>query len=146
MLAVMENPYSAPPIETATDPVQSTADLRQRWLALISPLGFGGCTLWLAFLGPDRCMRKVLTPIAADPTPDRRFVFDVVLYLQSVLDGYGPGTTGAFLLSRPGSGPISEGDRQWAALLAAAAAGNSTPVEPFFRAHNESLVQVQSAG
>lgn len=143
MLAPMENPYPAPPIETATDPVHCTDDLRQRWLALMSPLGFGGYTLWMAFLGADRCMRKVLTPIAAGPMPNRRFITDLVSQLDSALEGIDEGATGAFLLSRPGSGPISEGDRRWAALVAAAATDHDIPIEPFFRANDTSLVLVE---
>jgi len=43
-----------PHIETATDPVNSPADLRQRWRALMGPLGFGEQLLWFGFIGPDR--------------------------------------------------------------------------------------------
>jgi hypothetical protein len=44
-----------PPIETATDPVHSAADLRQRWRALMGPLGFEERLLWFGLIGPNRC-------------------------------------------------------------------------------------------
>lgn len=40
-----------PPVETATDPVYSAADLCQRWRALMGPLGFGERLLWFGFVG-----------------------------------------------------------------------------------------------
>jgi len=42
-----------PPIETASDPVYSAADLRQRWRALMGPLGFEERLLWFGLIGPD---------------------------------------------------------------------------------------------
>jgi hypothetical protein len=56
-----------PPIETATDPVHSAADMRQRWRALMGPLGFGEKLLWVGFVGPDRRMVKALSQIPLGP-------------------------------------------------------------------------------
>ena len=43
-----------PPMDTATNPVYSAADLRKRWRALMGPLGFGERLLWfrLSRAGP----------------------------------------------------------------------------------------------
>ncbi|WP_197383110.1 hypothetical protein [Mycolicibacterium mengxianglii] len=140
----MNTDTPAPPIETATDPVHCPEDLRQRWLALMSPLGFGGHTLWMAFLGADRVLHKVLTPLPARTRRDRQLIADVVAQLPELLAGE-PGTTVAFLLARPGGGAVTDTDRRWAALLTDTAAANGVPLEPFFRAHDESLVHVEPA-
>ena len=55
-----------PPIETATDPIHSPADMRQRWRALMGPLGFGERLLRFSFVGPDRRMVKVLGEVPID--------------------------------------------------------------------------------
>lgn len=132
---------NAPPIETATDPVHSPDDLRERWLALMSPLGFGDRTLWMAFLGADRRMEKVLTPLPASTRRDRERAAGVIAEL-SASDWLGAGTTVAFLLTRPGEDGISVDDRQWAALVSDAAAAHQVPLEPFFRANDVALVRV----
>ncbi|KMO77973.1 MAG: hypothetical protein HZB45_04005 [Mycolicibacterium rufum] len=57
-----------PAVETATEPIRSPADLRQRWRALMGPLGFGERLLRFVLVGPDRCFLKVLSDVecAAD--------------------------------------------------------------------------------
>jgi hypothetical protein len=136
----------APPIHTATDPVHSTDDLRLRWLALMSPLGFGKRTLWMTFLGPDRCMQKVLSDLPATSERDRHCVTEVIAELRHELGrGFDAGLTVAFLLSRPGAGPVSDRDRQWAELVIGAAGTAGVPIEPFFRANDVSLVEVRTA-
>lgn len=133
----------APPIETATDPVHSPDDLRQRWLALMSPLGFGDRTLWMAFLTSDRRMHKVLTPLPARTRRDREHVPAVLAELPAALEDWlGEGATVAFLLTRPGRDGISDDDRDWAALVSDAAAAHRVPLEAFFRANDVALIRV----
>ncbi|MGA9032377.1 MAG: hypothetical protein WB402_07680, partial [Sulfuricaulis sp.] len=79
------------------------------------------------------------------PRPRRRLIEDVMTALPDVLDRFPTGTTVALLLTRPGKGPISEADRQWATLLTEVAAYVGISIEPVFRAHDESLVQVDPA-
>lgn len=74
-----------PPIDTATDPIHSPADLRERWRALMGPLGFGERSLWLGFVGADRRMIKTLTQVPVGRTPDRALVLDLVLALSDLL-------------------------------------------------------------
>ena len=131
-----------PPIETATDPVHSAADLRQRWRALMGPLGFGERLLWFAFVGPDRCLIKILNHMPIKPTPSDEVVDNLMSALQVLLSDFAAGTTVALLLTRPGPGPISNADRGWSAALVAAAVRSGVPHEPIFRANDESLVQV----
>lgn len=137
-------PPRAPSIETATDPVHSPEELRLRWLALMSPLGFGDRTLWMAFLGPDRRMQKMLRPFPAQSNSDRERVSAMIAELGSAFATDFPrGTTAAFLLSRPGVGPVTEDDVHWAGMVIGAADRVSLPLEPFFRANDVSLVRVR---
>jgi hypothetical protein len=143
MLTVMAHPYVPPPIETATDPIHSAADMCQRWRALMGPLGFSERLLWIGFVGPDWRMVKALSQVPLGPRPKRPLVASTMAALLEVLGGLKEGTTVALLLSRPGKGPISPADRQWSTLLTEVAAEFGVPLEPIFRANDESLVQVE---
>ena len=132
-----------PPIDTATDPVYSAADMRQRWRALMGPLGFGEKLLWIGFVGPDRCMYKTLSQVPLGSRPKRGLVESVVSRLPRVLNELEQGTTVAMLLTRPGPGPISHLDRQWSSLLTEVATEFGVPLEPVFRANDDSLVEVE---
>lgn len=132
-----------PPIESATDPIHSPTDMRQRWRALMGPLGFGERLLWIGYVGPDRCMVKAFSQVPLGPRPLRRLVETVVSQLPGVLSGFTDGTTVALLLTRPGRGPISDADRLWATWLTEAAAEQDVPIEPIFRANDASLVHVE---
>lgn len=144
MLCGMADCYPPPPIETATDPIASTADMRQRWRALMGPLGFGQRLLWIGFVGPDRCMTKAYSqvPLGSGANPD---LAGLVMYeLVGILEGFPQGTTVALLLTWPGVGPLSYLDRQWASLLTDAADEHGVPLQPIFRANDESLVLVDA--
>ena len=138
----MAYPYSPPPIETATDPIHSAADMGQRWRALMGPLGFGERLLWVGFVGRNRRLYKTMTQIPMPPRPRRDYVDDVLVRLHWILYQFEPGTTPALLLTRPGVGGISQLDRQWAAVLTEVAAEREVQLEPIFRANDEALVQV----
>lgn len=132
-----------PPIESATDPIGSPADLRQRWRALMGPLGFGGRLLWFAFVGLDRRLTKVMSqvPIGARPAP--AVVDQLMLGLSVLLDDNDEGSTVALLLTRPGGGAISNADRRWADTLTEAAERLGVPIEPIFRANDEAIVLIE---
>ncbi|OBK27156.1 hypothetical protein A5634_23480 [Mycobacterium asiaticum] len=131
-----------PPMESATEPVHSAADLRQRWRALMGPLGFGERLLWLSFMGPDRRLIKALSQVPIGPRPQSRTLKNLMSSLRSVLDGMAPGTTVAMLLTGPGHGPVSPADRVWSKSLTEMARQFVVPIEPIFRANDESLLQV----
>jgi hypothetical protein len=143
MLLGMVIPYLPPPIETATDPVHSAADMCQRWRALMGPLGFGERLVWIGFVGPDRCMIKALSNVPLRSRADAALAESVMSGVRDVLADFREGTTVALLLTRPGVGPISDLDRQWSGLLTDAASAHGIPLEPVFRANDESLVQVE---
>ncbi|BBY08512.1 hypothetical protein [Mycobacterium noviomagense] len=131
-----------PPIETATDPVHSAADLRERWRALMGPLGFGEKLLWFGFIGPDRRLLKMLSQVPIGPRPQGRLVRRLMSGLRTLLDDTASGTTVALLLTGPGRRPISSADRTWAKALSEAAQRFDVPLEPIFRANDESLLQI----
>ncbi|ORV19108.1 hypothetical protein [Mycobacterium celatum] len=131
-----------PPVESATDPVYSAEDLRQRWRALMGPLGFGERMLWFAFVGPDRCLTKVLSHLPIRPRPHPEILNNLMSALRTLLDDVASGSTVALLLTRPGRGPVSPADQVWSKELTAMAAQFAVPLEPIFRANDESLVQV----
>jgi hypothetical protein len=141
----MAYPYTPPPIETATDPIHSAADMGQRWRALMGPLGFGERLLWIGFVGPDRCMIKALSQVPLASGATRSLVESVMSGVRDMLTDFQEGTTVALLLTRPGPGPISNMDRQWSRMLTAVADEFGVPIEPIFRANDESLVLVEPA-
>jgi hypothetical protein len=132
-----------PPIETATDPVHSAADLRQRWRALMGPLGFGERLLRFGFMSPNRCLIKFLGEVELGSAPKRSAIENVMSALRELLPDMEPDTTVALLLTRPGRGGISDLDRHWATLITDLAAEFGVPLEPIFRANDESLVQIE---
>jgi hypothetical protein len=139
----MAHPYTPPPIETATDPIHSTADMGQRWRAVMGPVGFSERLLWIGFVKLDRRMVKALSQVPLGPRPRRPIVASTMTALLKVLDGLKDGTSVALLLTRPGRGPISDADRQWSTLLTDVAKELGVPIEPVFRANDESLVLVE---
>jgi hypothetical protein len=134
-----------PPMETATDPVHSDSDLRQRWRALMGPLGFGERLLWFGFLGPDRRLMKALSQVAIGPRPKSRILKNLMSALHTLLDDMATGTTVAVLLTGPGHGPVSPADRLWSKSLTEMAEQFAVPLEPIFRANDDSLLQVEPA-
>lgn len=132
--------FPIPPMETATDPIASPADLRQRWRALMQELGFGDRLLRFAFVGPDRRLIKVLSDVEIGSRPTTTQVDDLMAVLATLIEGLGDGTTVALLLTRPGRGGLSNADRAWYSALIASAERFEVPLEPIFRANDEALV------
>src|SRR5687768_5588402 len=143
MLLGMVSPYLPPPIETATDPAHSAADMCRRWQALMGPLGFGERLLRFAFMGPDRCLVKFLGGVEIGPSPKRPDIENLMVAMRELLRDMAPNTTIALLLTRPGRGGISRLDRQWSTLLTEIAEAIGVPIDPIFRANDDALVQVQ---
>ena len=140
----MTSPYSPLPAETLELPVHSVTDLGQRWRTLMGELGFGERLIWFSFVGSDRRMVKVLHQMEIPPEPKPRHGTDLFTLLCGVLDERSDsGLTVALLLTRPGSGPISDSDRRWSTMLTETAARFEVPIEPIFRANDEALVLVE---
>jgi hypothetical protein len=128
-----------PPIQTACDPVYSTQDLRERWRALMGPLGFGHRLLWFGLIGPDRCFAKKLSRIPIRPRPRGRIVWNLMSSLRTLLDDLEAGTTVALLLSGPGRGPASTIELLWSKSLTDMAERFAVPLEPMFHANDEAI-------
>lgn len=128
-----------PPIETATDPIQSADDMGDRWRALMGPLGFGERLLWVGFVGADRRMIKTLSQVEVGRAPHREMVENLMIGLSVLLADIEPGTTVALLLSRPGNDAISVDDRRWGEVLTAGARRIGVPLEPLFRANDRAI-------
>ena len=88
-------------------------------------------------------MLKVLTDMPLGPRPRRSAIEPMFCALVDALADFIPDTTVALLLTRPGTGPISAADRQWATLLTEVAGELGLPIEPVFRANDEALEQVE---
>jgi hypothetical protein len=134
-----------PPVESATDPIRSPADLQQRWRALMGQLGFAERLLRFAFVGPDRRLIKVLSEVPIGVAPDPRLVEGLMLSLGTVIYDFEPGSTVALLLTRPGRGGVSEADRRWGTALIQAAKRFDVALEPIFRANDDAVLLVAQA-
>lgn len=132
-----------PPLETAEDPIRSPADLRERWRALMGPLGFSQRLLWFGFIGPDRRFVRMLDHVEITRRPQAQLLRNLMSALQTLLDSDDfAGSSVALLLTGPGRGGIAATDRVWAQQLRAAAARFGVPLEPVFRANDDALLPV----
>jgi hypothetical protein len=128
-----------PPIDTACDPVNSIEDLRERWRALMGPLGFATRLLWFGLIGPDRCFGYKISRVSISPRPRGPMVWNLMSSLRTLLDDLEPNTTAALLLTGPGRGPISTIELLWSKALTDMATRFAVPLEPIFRANDESV-------
>lgn len=125
-----------------TPPVRTQQDLHRLWRALMGPLGFGGRSLWLALLHDDGRPTSVIVQVEdLPPLPDREQREHLARFCRMLLDQAGGGQV-VFLLSRPGRGGISEGDRRWAAALQDVVRRARLPVWPVHRADDVELVVI----
>lgn len=142
----MRSQSPIPPLETATDPIHSAADMHHRWRALMGGPGFAERVLWVGFVGPDHRMLKLLVDLARPARADTALTDGLMEELSAVLaEEMAPGTTVALLLTGPGRGPVSLLHRQWAAALSASAAAHGVPLQPIFSANDQDLVEVDPA-
>jgi len=111
----------------------------------MGPLGFGEKLLWIGFVGPDRRLVKTLGQLPIGPPPRAAILRKLMSALRALLDDMAPGSTVALLLTGPGDGPISSTDRVWSKSLVAIAEQFAVPIEPVFRANDESLLRVEPA-
>ncbi|MFW0785050.1 hypothetical protein AAFP35_11050 [Gordonia sp. CPCC 206044] len=133
-----------PDITTAEDPIGCPDDLRQRWRALMGPLGFSESLLWFAFVDAEQCLVPALTQLPLPIRPDE-FLTDVLMAnMRETLDQV-PGVSVAFLLTRPGHGGVTAADREWAALLDRDAARHGVAMLPVHRANDDDLVAMPIA-
>ena len=127
-----------PHIDTVTDPFDGPDDLRQRWRALMGPLGFSERILWFIFTEDSR-MLPTACQLELPDRPDA-FLADVFLMRLHDLAAEDLPLSVAFLLSRPGRNGITADDVEWTSLLTAAAARHRVSIHPIHRANDLTLV------
>ncbi len=127
-----------PDIKTAKLPFDSTEELRQRWRALMGPLGFSEPCLWIGFIDNDRLVPGALPRMTLPTVPDAHLIDTLVTQLRTVTDDDGHLSL-AFLLTRPGSDGITARDLGWCRLLASAAQRFGVPILPIHRANDVAL-------
>lgn len=122
-------------------PIRSPHDIYRHWRALMGELGFSRRLLWFAFLDADGRMAPPLNQIDQLPRdPDPLLIGNLLEICGDVLyRAFGTDGTVALLLSRPGSGQMTENDRWWARELTAAAARLSVPLQPIHLATDHAL-------
>lgn len=108
----------------------------------MGPLGFGTRLVWFGLIGPDRCFVKKLGQMEIHARPRGRIVWNLMSSLRTLLDDLEPGTTVALLLTGPGRGPVSTIDLLWSKSLTEIAERFAVPLEPIFRANDESVALV----
>lgn len=140
----MTTDNTIPEIDTAQDPIGSPADLRQRWRALMGPLGFSEALLWFAFIDPDHRIIPKLNRLALPDTADPMLIELLMTRLGETI-GDVPGVTIAVLLTRPGSDGLTETDCAWARLLTDLARRHRVPMHPIHRANDVELVALTLA-
>ena len=105
----------------------------------MGPLGFGTRLLWFGLIGPDRCFAKKIGQVAIHPRPRGPIVWNLMSSMRALLDDLEPNTTAALLLSGPGRSPVSTIELLWSKALNDMAARFAVPLEPIFRANDESV-------
>lgn len=128
-----ENPYR--PV------VRTQAELEQVWRHLMEPLGFGGHSLWLMFIGYDGEVLPHLTQIedtVRPPTDEEAASF--IRFLLDLQDRVAPGRRVAFLRSRPGRGGPRPDDLAWARSLYAACRAGGMETDVVHLATEDTLV------
>ncbi|MGZ8179804.1 hypothetical protein ACXVUM_17910 [Williamsia sp. SKLECPSW1] len=135
-----------PPIETAENPFTSPEELRQRWCALMGPLGFSESLVWVAPVHFDSTLHKVVFQVERTPVPDPYLADVLMLRLSEMIHGSEDHVHGfALLLTRPGRNGVSPWDVGWARLLANTARALDVPIEPIFRANGRDIREVSLA-
>lgn len=106
---------------------------------LLSPLGFGGRTLWVACTDADGRVGPALQQIAELPArADPERTAGLMSLLDQLSDHYRGGAV-AICYTRPGRAPMDDADRDWARSLTTAADAYGIPLWPVHFAQDEEL-------
>lgn len=122
-------------------PIRCPQDMYRHWRAMMGELGFSRRLLWFAFIDADGRMAPQVHQVVElplDPIP--LLLENLMEVCREVLErAVDPDGTVAFLLSRPGSGRMTDGDRGWARGLATAASRTSVRLQPIHLATDQAL-------
>lgn len=112
--------------------IRTQADLAHAWRRLMRPLARTTThALWLMLIEPTHAPIPQLIEIAdSSPRPDADHRAALPEFLRVLVEeGAPPRSRIAFLLTRPGTGGVSDDDRAWARVLYAAARDAGVPCE-----------------
>lgn len=128
----MNQPLDLPLIRTQTD-------VEQMWRRLMTPLGFGGHTIWMVVIQDDRPIPQIVEIVDSLEPPSDADVGSFAGFLTHLLD---PGCRVAFLRSRPGGGVPDTNDKAWARMLYDACRRAGAPVEVVHVAHDHDVLPI----
>ena len=131
-----------PHVDTVDDPFHSTDDLRERWRALLGPLGFSESLLWVKPVFDDITLSRFTLQIEQDMAPSPTLADLLMLRLSDLMDHDDEIVGWALLLTRPGDDNLSSWDQGWTRALTLAAASLDVPIEPVFRANCRDVREV----
>jgi hypothetical protein len=120
--------------------IHTPQDMFRTWRALMGELGFGRRLLWFGFVSDAGRMAGQLHQVAELPSePDAIRLDNLLSLCREQLEIVVESGSVAFLLSRPGPGRMTDGDRRWARELAAAASRSRVRLQPIHLATDEAL-------
>ncbi|MGW0038583.1 hypothetical protein [Gordonia sp. NPDC003376] len=128
-----------PHIDTARLPFDGADELRQRWRALMGPLGFSESLLWFVFVLDDREFMQTINQIPLPTTPNVHLIDGLMAEFARATEQF-TRVSVACLYTRPGSDGITARDRGWAQVITDGAARHRVPIHPLFRANDLALV------
>lgn len=136
----MDTPTSR---ELDTIRLRTQADVQRAWALLIDPLGFTRRSLWVTCVEADgRLVRSIAEIEDDDGHHDDAEIDNLYACFADVLRDAPPGTRLAFLISRPGAGPVDADDTRFARQLVSGARRHGVPIEPVHLAHDVAIVPI----
>jgi len=119
--------------------IRTQVDLERMWRRLMSPLGFGGHSLWMVVIQDDQPLPQMMEIVeaSAPPEPEETASFAALLERLAM-----PGLRFAFLRSRPGRGRPDESDRAWARALHDAGRRAGAVVDVVHLAHDDDVLPI----
>jgi hypothetical protein len=120
--------------------IHTPQDMFRTWRALMGELGFGRRLLWFGFVSDAGRMAGQLHQVQELPgEPDVLRLDNLMRICCEQMEIAVESGTVARLLSRPGPGGMTDGDRRWARELAAAASRAGVRLQPIHLATDEAL-------
>ena len=117
--------------------IRSQSDLQRMWELLMRPLGFTSTSVWVTFIGSDDRPTRFLVEIAeSEHLPDPPEVAHLFDLLEQLCADEGPGTSVAFLVTRPGRDRVNAFDRDMATRLRTGARHSSVRCHPIHVAND----------
>jgi hypothetical protein len=119
--------------------IRTQADLEQLWRRLMSPLGFGSCSVWLVVVDGERPTSHVVEFARTPSHPEDGSAEVLARALENLA---GPNISFAFLRSRPGGGRPDADDLAWAHTLYDVGRRTGVPLHTVHLAHNHDVLPV----